>query len=292
MSPARRAVGVVARKDFRDARRSKLLWGLTTLFVLFTGLITYASSALGEVESAVVALSFAAGPAQIFVPLAAFVGGYMAVVGERRAGSLKLLLGFPVTRGDALLGKALGRAAVVAVTVLLGFAGAAALAPVLFGSLPTEIVGLTAATLLLGLACTGYAVGVSGAVSTRGRAMGLVVGAFVAFTFLWRFLLAGGYYLLNGGMPGKTVPAWYLLAERLNPLYAYADAAEYALGRPIASIVTVQLRGGASSLPVAEQLQGAVPVYLDPWSAVAILALWALVPLTVAAQRFGRADLG
>lgn len=292
MSPARRAVGVVARKDFRDARRSKLLWGLTALFVLFTGLITYAASALGEVESAVVALTFAAGPAQVFVPLAAFVGGYMAVVGERRTGSLKLLLGFPVTRGDALLGKALGRTAVVAVTVLVGFGVATALTPALFGTLPAEAVGLTAATLLLGLACTGFAVGASGSVSTRGRAMGLVIGAFVAFTFLWRFLLAGGYYLLNGAMPGKTVPAWYLLAERLNPLYAYADAAEYVLGQPIASIVTVRLRGGASTLPVAEQLGRSVPAYLDPWSAVAVLALWALVPLAIAARRFGRADLG
>lgn len=292
MSPAPRAVGVVARKDFRDARRSKLLWGLTALFVLFTGLVVYAAGALGEIDSALVALSFVAGPAQVFVPLAAFVGGYMAVVGERRAGSLKLLLGFPLTRGDTLLGKALGRAAVVGVTVLVGFAAAAALTSALFGTLPAEIVGLAGATLLLGLACTGYAVGASGAVSTRGRAMGLVVGAFVAFAFLWRFLLAGAYYALNGAMPGKTVPAWYLLGERLNPLYAYADAAEYALGQPIASVVSVRLRGGASTLPVAEQLSGAVPPYLDPLGAFAVLALWTLVPIAVAARRLARADLG
>jgi len=45
------------------------------------------------------------------------IDGYMAVVGERRSGSIKILLGLPPNRADVVFGKLLGRMGVVGLAV-------------------------------------------------------------------------------------------------------------------------------------------------------------------------------
>jgi len=185
-------VSTVARKEFDDAGRSKLLWSLIGLLV---GLVVIGYVAIWYTVDDVTAaevLSFLGTPLQVILPVAALIAGYMAVVGERRSGSIKLLLGLPPNRTDVLFGKLLGRTAVVGLAVALAFLVSLVLGAVFFGSVPfVDWLGFAAISLLFGITFVGLAVGVSAAVSTRGKSMAIVVGLYMVFVALWGLLTAG-----------------------------------------------------------------------------------------------------
>ncbi len=81
-------------------------------------------------------LGFLGFPLQTLVPIAALITGYMAVVGERRSGSIKLLLGLPPNRADVVFGKLLGRATVIGTAIALAFVTALVLSSIFFGAVP------------------------------------------------------------------------------------------------------------------------------------------------------------
>jgi len=289
---------LVARKDFADAARSRLLWGISALFVLFIGVIVYAAETVGDPPSATATLSILVVPVQLIVPIAALVVGYMAIVGERRSGSIKMLYGLPHRRGDILLGKLLGRSGVMAASVAVGFVAAAALllvlrGPVDFGS----FLGFAAVTALFAMTFVAIAVGISASVSTRGRAMGLALGFYMVFNFFWDAIASGVYYLINGSIPGLEVEAWYFLLKRLSPIQAYKHVASLAFDRDVNGIALfpaedLSAATGPEDLELANRVIGELPFYLEDWFALVILALWALVPVTIGYLRFRNADLG
>jgi len=289
------SVSVVARKDFEDALRSRMLWSLTGLLVLLVGIGYVAVWTWGHDPAAEDMVNFLSLPLQVLVPISALIVGYMAVVGERRSGSIKLLLGLPPTRGDVVLGKLVGRSGVVAVAILAAFAAAALLSLALFGALPLAgLGGLLLATMLLGLAFVGIAVGVSAASASRGRAMAATVGTYVVFIGFWKLLTAGVYYLANDGAPSLPIEGPYLLLERLNPMQAFAVVATELSGSDVFPVL-FQYGVGIPSVPASElstAVAGDLPFYLEPWSAVAVLVAWFVAPMTVGYLRFRSADLG
>ncbi|WP_121820185.1 ABC transporter permease subunit [Halostella salina] len=289
------SVSVVARKDFEDALRSRMLWSLTGLLAVLIAVGYVAVWNWGHDTTAEAMVGFLSLPLQVLVPISALIVGYMAVVGERRSGSIKLLLGLPPTRGDIVFGKLVGRSGVVAVAVLTGFAVAALLSLALFGALPLAALGgLLVATLLLGLAFVGIAVGVSAASASRGRAMAATVGTYIVFIGFWKLLTAGVYYFANDGAPSLPIEGPYLLLERLNPMQAFAVVATELTGRDVFPVL-FQYGVGIPTVPSSElstAVPGDLPFYLEPWSAVAVLVAWFVAPMTVGYLRFRAADLG
>lgn len=290
----------VARKDLADAGRSKLLWAVIAVFVAFVAMALPVAEQLFPPTVAVgprEALAGVAMLAQLFVPGIALVAGYMAVAGERRSGSLRVLLGFPFSRRDVVLGKLAGRLTVTVTGLLVGFAVASGLVVALYG-VPDLLVfgGFVAAGVLLGVAFTGLAVGGSAAAASRGRAMALTVGSFVAMVFFWKPVAAGSYYLLHGSLPGIPVESWYLLVKRLNPLEAYRVVTAWVLEVPVSAVPRfpvedVPASGPFEQVSVATRLGGDVPLYLQDWVAVVVLLAWAVVPVAVGYWWFERADL-
>lgn len=88
---------------------------------------------------------------RILLPLAAFLMGYDAVCGERRAGTLKLLLSYPVPRWRVLAGKLLALWSCLAASLLAG--GILSLLLARMGGIPLTTGDLARAgmVLLLGL---------------------------------------------------------------------------------------------------------------------------------------------
>ena len=287
-------VWAVARKEFDDAGRSRLLWALVGLLVLVAAVGYAALWYADEPVTASEALAFLGVPLQVLLPIAALVVGYMAVVGERRSGSIKLLLGLPPTRTDVVLGKLLGRLAVVGVAVGLAFVVALVLGAVLFGEAPVfDWLAFGAITLLFGAVFVAVAVGVSAAVSTRGRAMALVVGCYVAIVAFWELLTAGPYYLLYGHGPPVQAAPWYLVLEQFNPVLAYTTLTNLVLEN---DLVPLQFQYGLESIEAAgmtpaERYPGDAPVYLQEWFASVALLIWLVVPVAIGYYRFTRADL-
>jgi ABC-2 type transport system permease protein len=291
----------VVRKDFEDAVRSKMLWGLGSVFVAFLVMSLLSAEQLFPdpvTVDAAMALAGVAMLAQLFVPGIALVAGYLSVTGERRSGSLRVLLSYPFSRSDVVVGKFVGRSLVTATALAAGFAVASVLVVVLYGAPEVEtFVGFVAASALVGLTFTGLAVGGSAAAATRGRAMALTVGSFVGMVFFWKPVVVGIHYAVEGSLPGIRADSWYFFLKRLNPLEAYRVFAGAVLGENVPAVPEFPLedvpaRTAAEQLELANRVAGEVPFYLQDWVAVVVLLAWAVVPVVVGYRRFEAADLG
>ena len=291
----------IARKDFEDAVRSRMLWGFIAVFVAFLLMSLPSAEQLFPEAVAVDAAKALAGVAmlaQLFVPGIALVAGYMSVVGERRTGSLRILLGYPFSRLDVVVGKLVGRLLVTGTALTVGFGVASVLVVALYGAPDVAaFVGFVAASVLLGLTFTGLAVGGSAAASTRGRAMALTVGSFMGMVFFWKAVVAGLYYAVTGSLPGIRAEGWYFFLQRLNPLEAYRVVAGAALDERIDAVPNIPLEDVPQNAPpevldIANRVAGDVPFYLDDWFSVAVLIAWGVVPVALGYSRFERSDLG
>lgn len=272
---------VVARKDFEDAVRSRMLWSIVALFLVFTaGAVYVRETVLGDAPGVPDATQFLTTPSSLIIPLAALVVAYLAIAGERESGSIKLLLGLPHTRGDVVFGKLIGRTAVVAVGILVAFAGAAVTLLALSGELPVgDFVLVTLVTVLFGLTYVGIAIGASSFSATRSRAMALAVGAFFLFQVVWDLVPLGVYYFVEGNLPQGALPAWFYLVRVLNPNNAYSQGADLVFS------------GTGPVVPAQAVVGSSVPFYVQNWFGLVILALWLVVPVALGYWRFQRVDI-
>ncbi|WP_336001492.1 ABC transporter permease subunit [Halorientalis halophila] len=269
----------IARKEFADALRSRVLWGIVAIVAVMTSLSAGISLLVPDVQGgAEMAIGGASQFAGLLVPIVALIAAYLAIAGERESGSLKVILGLPPSRGEVLFGKFVGRTGVVAIGLVLGFLLSGVVTAALYGELPVAaFVGTTALTVFLGVSFVGIAIGISAVTATRARAMTLAIAAYLGLTLLWDLVPNAVHLLVTGEMPGAIVPPWLLLVQGLSPTGAYN-----------ALVQRVLLGGGTA---VEARIGGPAPGYLDPVVFLAILLAWAIVPLLVGYLRFRRADL-
>ncbi|WP_132058277.1 ABC transporter permease subunit [Halorussus amylolyticus] len=287
---------VVARKDFEDALRSRMLWGIIGLFAVLMAVSALVPDLL-DVADPVAGYGIAADLAETLVPVTALVAAYLAIAGERESGSIKILLGAPHSRLDVTIGKLVGRAGVVVVGIVAGFLVAGVVTLVVYGELaPSEFVSVTLLTAALGVAFVGIAVGISAATATRSRAMALAIGLFFVFALLWDLVPLGITYLRTGSLPtpGATVPAWQMLIQHLNPSVAFGQLVDAALGGGPpggAGGPGGGTGGGGGAAALTGQVSGPVPFYLEDWFMFVILGAWTVVPVALGYLRFRDADL-
>lgn len=270
---------VIAKKEFADALRSRMLWAIV---VLIAGMTSLAAGVMvlvpGVAGDPVSAIGGASQFAAMLVPIMALIAGYLAIAGERESGSLKILLGLPPSRGEVLAGKFLGRAAVVGIGVAAGFAISGFVTATLYGVLPVvDFAGVTVLSAVLGISFVGIAVGISATTAKRSRAMTLAVSAYLALTLLWDVVPQGVHLVIEGSMPGPTVPGWFLLLQGASPSGAYNALVQRVLMD--------------TDTAISARLGGEVPAYLDAPVFVAIVLLWTALPLLFGYLRFRRADL-
>lgn len=291
----------VAHKDFADAVRSKMIWGIVVIFVVLMGLLLAIAPVTFPIEETIdaeMALSFVAEVAQLFVPIVALIAAYMAIVGERRSGSLRILLSYPFSRFDVVAGKFVGRTLVIGTALSIGLVIMLALATVIYGNPGFEtMAGMIVAVLLFGLAFTGLAVGVSAGTDTRGKAMAAVLGIYLVCLIFWDAIVAGIYYTVNGTLPGLDVEAWYFLLLRLNPIEAFRALVDGFLGPPVHTAFAIPVEdvprdATPEQLELTNRVIGELPFYLSDWTLVVVLIAWSVVPIVVGYLSFRDADLG
>lgn len=275
---------VVAGKEFEDAARSKLLWGLTLVLLIATVPAFHGMTNSPIIDGAADAVAFFPETFKNYVAPLALVAAYRAVVGERESGSLRVLFGHPVTRRDVVAGKLLGRVALVAVVLLVGTLALGAVVVAAYGTVPVGLFAVMAAYVVAyGAVWTAVTVGISAAASSRLQAIAGLLGLFLFFGpfQLWTTLavplaaLAFTGSLSTAGIdtldPG-TWPSWYYYVQRVNPMENFVMGREFAASLADPSIGYL---GGLSL-----QLFG-----------FAVLVAWAVVPVVLGYWRFERADL-
>lgn len=290
----------VARKDVADAVRSRMLWGIVGIFVTLMGLLLVIAPVTLPIEGEITAeraLAFVTEVAQLFVPVVALIVSYMAIVGERRNGSLRILMTYPFSRSDFVVGKLVGRATVIGIALMVGIVTTTLLAIGIYG-LPGgyALLGLAISVLLFGLAFTGIGVGVSAATHTRGRAMAIVLSIYLVFLMFWDGLVAAAYFAINGTMPGLRAAGWYFFLLRLNPIEAFRALVDRALEPTVPTAFVIPVEDipsdvSGEQLELANRVSGELPFYLGDWTLILILLFWTVFPLIIGYYRFAKSDI-
>ncbi|MFB6231604.1 MAG: ABC transporter permease subunit [Salinibacter sp.] len=272
----------VARKDFQDARRSRVLWALAVVFLALAAgvasLYAFVPNITAEPEvSTIGLLGFLASPVTLFVAVASVVVCYKSVAGEAESGSGKLLLSLPHTRRDVILGKVVGRGLVLTIPVAVGLV--VMLAVVFAGGVPFSPVDyamFVVVTLFFALAYAAVFVGVSASTTSTTRAATISVLLLVLFELAWDVVPLGAWFVANGFQVPRGVsagnlgarPDWVAFLFQLPPSGAYQNAI-----------------GGFLSG------SGSEPFFLTNWFSLIVLTLWALVSLAIGSARYQRTDL-
>jgi ABC-2 type transport system permease protein len=272
----------IARKDFRDARRSLTLWMTIGVFTFIVALLVGFASPGQEQDAADMAFSGAFFASSMILPIVMLVMGYLAIAGEYESGTIRHLLGMPVTRADVVAGKLAGRSIIAVVTTVIGVAVGAAITVVRFDLPSTDLlVSGLAITALFAVVFTSVAVAISAVATTRAKAMGGAVGVYFATVVVWiiPFIDAQGrietiladWLGLSASVELAELASWLL-----SPTFAYIAAIrEYATEEP--AVMNPQI--------------DPVPFYLEGWFALLILMAWTVVPLTIGYYKFRSAEI-
>jgi len=271
------SIVVFAGKEFRDGLRNKWVAGATLLLAALAFALTFLGSAptgLVDVKPLAVTVVSVSSLTIFLIPLIALLLGYDAIVGEEERGCLLLLLTYPVSRIEIILGKFLGHAAILTVATVVGYGAAGTAAAWSTGGDAESwraFLGLIASTVLLGLAFLALAYFISVVVRERSTAVGLAVGLWLFFIIVYDLALMGSLVASKGRI-GSGIFASLLL---LNP----ADV--YRLFN-LTAFEHIRKFSGMAGLSAS--------AHFPPAILLAVLAAWAVIPLALAASIFRRRE--
>lgn len=269
------SVWTIARKELSDSLRNRWLMAISLVFAsLALGIAWFGAAASGQVGYASTPATIAslASLGIFLIPLIALLLAYDAVVGEEEGGTLLLLMTYPLSRSQLLLGKFLGHGLTLALATLIGF-GVAGVAiamlveDVSVANLAVAMLRFIASTVLLGWGFIALAYVISVRVSEKPVAAGLSLAVWFFFVLIFDLVLLGTLVASQGQLNAELLP-WLLL---LNPtdIYRLLNIVAFGDGTQLSGVLSL-----GADLPI-----GAGGLWLG-------LVLWFAVPLTGALLLF------
>lgn len=267
----------LAVKEFRDGLRNKWVGGATLLLAALGFALAFLGSSpsgLLDVKPLAVTVVSISSLTIFLVPLIALLLGYDAIVGEAERGCLLLMLTYPLSRLELIVGKFLGHAAILAFATLIGYgaAGAAAAATGAGDAASWRAFsGLLFSSTLLGLSFLAIAYLVSVMAAERSTAAGIAIGVWLIFVIVYDLALMGALVASKGRIGAEVFP--YLML--FNP----ADA--YRLFN-LTAFENVRKISGMGGLAASAQF--------SPAALILALLIWIGAPLSAAIAVFERRE--
>lgn len=287
----------VAKKDFRGAKRSRLLWSAAIglgFIAVFTAYVSGNTIGAGRQNSQEL-FKLLTQILSVLLPIVAIVGTYLAIAGEREGGGIKFMLSLPNTRLDVFAGKLFSRLAIVAGGVVFMYIAAISVTLTRHDVFPAGvIVGTLLLTVVYGSTFVSIGLAMSAAAASRGRAIAGAIGSYFLLVILYVFpmvrvsMIARWIHTtLLGADPN---PDLYNAVQYTSPFLAYRKAKNLVLPDDFRQIIF------HSSLPEdisygSADTNAALPIYLQDEVSLLILGFWLVVPLVVGYWLFERADL-
>lgn len=269
-----RRILATAATEFRIARRNRWVIIAMALMALFALVLTAAGSAptggLG-VDRLSVTVASLTSLAVYLVPLLALLMSFDAIAGEVERGTLPLVLTYPVSRVEILLGKLLAHLAVLGLAVGAGY-GVAALAALLTDA--GSLAGMPAlwrllwSSLALGATFLGAGYALSSLARRPSGAAGLAIGLWLGLVVLYDLGLLAAVVADNGGWFTTSAFPVALLA---NPADAFRL---FNLSASAATAAASGVGGAAAVIPL--------------WQSLVSVLVWPLVALALAHAAFRR----
>lgn len=274
-----RNILIIAAKEVREGMRNRWVLATTLVLAALALTLTFLGSAptgnVGASRLDVVIVSLSS--LTIFlVPLIALLISHDAIVGEVERGTMLLLLGYPIGRGQIVLGKFLGHIAILCFATICGY-GAAAIALALMGGATDAqswlaFVSMTGSSVLLGAVFVAIGYFVSASAGERSTAGGIAIGLWLFFVLIYDMALLGGLVAAQGRSLPNGLLDLLLLA---NPTDAYR-----LLNLGSGGAAALSGMGGVAKNSI---LTGEV--------LLAALCVWTAAPLALATLLFSRRDI-
>ncbi len=266
----------IYRKELRDAVQSRWLIAFAITFALVATLIAQVQGQGGDIGGQGLNRTTASliNLCLMLVPLLALLLGAASISGERERGTLATLLSQPITNTEFLLGKYMGLNVALWLAVGLGFGGAGLLMAFLGATAGLgTYMGFVLLSAVLASAMLGVGMLLSVVSDSRLKAIALAVLAW--FLFVLAYDLGAISMALALTPSGRTL----FLAVAANPVEAVR----------ILAVMSIE-----PDMDVLGPLGAYVSDTLGRTGAIAFLsaaiAMWALIPVAVAAWLFGQQD--
>lgn len=271
---AARCILAFARRELRDALASRWFLLYTLAFAVLATAVSFMSLAgagslgfagFGRTAAGLLNL------VMLIVPLMAITAGAGCIAGERERGTLLYLLAQPVARVEVLLGKFLGLAVAMIVSVCLGFGLSALAVAILAGGADAGVFIMLAAYTSL-LAVVMLAVGML--ISVISRRGGVATGIAL---FVWLLLVfVSDLGLMAGAIVFKLRVQELFAIAVVNPLQAFKMAVIVEMNASLdvlgpAGVYAMQTLGASMR-----------------WVLLAVLAAWGILSLGLALVLFTR----
>lgn len=274
-----KTIVTMAAKEIREASRNRWITAITVLLAGLALSLSFLGSAptgtvgVSSLEVTIVSL---ASLTIFLLPLIALLLGFDAIVGESERGTLLLLLTYPLSRPQLLIGKFLGHAAVLCFATVVGYSIAGVAVAVREAEFSTPAIqafgALIGSSVLLGCAFLALGYLVSVLARDRGAAAGAAVGIWFFFVLLYDMAVLGALVADQGRLLSKAAISALLL---FNPADAYRLL-------NLTVFPTVSRLAGMAGV--------SAEVSLAPWAFLAALVAWIAGPLIAAIILFSRDD--
>ena len=269
----------LAMKELRDGFRNR--WVAAAVIVL--GILALALSVLGsaptgsvrvsELDISVVSL---ASLSVYLIPLIALMLSFDAMVGEFERGTMMLLLTYPVTRWQIIMGKFLGHVLILSIAILVGYGGAVVVLTLVTGA-STEgwpaYAMMMVSSVVLGSVFIALGYLVSVLVRERATAIGAAIGLWLVFVVLYDLLLFGAL----------TLDKDQLISQQLFSMLMLISPTDTYRVLNLSSFEGVSEAAGIAGVASEAGLSGTL--------LTSVMLMWVIAPLIATLLVFQRREL-
>ncbi|MCF7980556.1 MAG: ABC transporter permease [Pseudomonadales bacterium] len=271
------AIATIVQAEFQRSIRNR--WALASVILLASlafSLVVLGSTPIGDSRASLMSITTVSlsSLSLYLIPLVALTISFDAIVGEQEQGTLLLLLTYPISRWQIILGKFLGHLAVLLLAILLGYGSAGLYLVRLESSTISDWISyaqMMGSSLLLGAVFISLGCLISLLSKVRASAIGAAVGAWLFLLVLYDLILLG---LILADKEQQLLPIVFDALVLINPADAYRL---YNLaGSEAASMVS-----GVASLTDSVSANGLL----------GLMCIWIVLLLSSAMYLFSRKEL-
>lgn len=253
--------------EFRIALRNRWVAIVIAMMAVFSIVLSATGSAPTGVLGAnglLVTVASLTSLSVYLVPLVALLMSFDAIAGEIERGTLSLVLSYPLSRAELLIGKFLAHLAILMVALAIGFGIAAMIA---IAQDTRAISGLPALLRLfwsssfLGATFIALGYALSAITGRTGAAAGAAIGLWLGAIVLFDLALLSAVVADDGGLFSTRIFPWLLIGNPADAFRLYNLAASEAAG------FATGVGGAANTMSISYALGS---VLLWPFLAIAL----------------------
>lgn len=272
-------IWILARKELRDGLRNRWIAAAIILLASLAIVLSLMGSApTGSVKVSALDITVInlASLSVYLIPLIALMLSFDALVGEFERGTMLLLLTYPVTRWQVIMGKFVGHVLILFIAIFAGY-GSALLFMVAMSGGSFEgwqaYFTMMTSSLLLGAVFIALGYLVSVLVKERATAIGSAIGLWLIFVVLYDLLLFGALLLDKQQVIGQKLFSTLML---ISPTDSYR-------------ILNLSMSDGVSQSAGMAGL--ASKAGMSPELLLSVMLLWVIIPLTTTLYVFQKREL-